>query len=295
MSDAPTIKQSIGEAMTDTASDTQSTEVIAEESPQVEPDQKAEKKQPEVPEIEREETFAEKGDLQGKTPEELEEIYKNWQRAYTEKRQKETQELKHLREQVEQSKARSKTAERSVQDIRQDAQQAQRDVELGKMSVEQYTEHIKKLMAEEARQIAREEFRTLSTAQKEQQYQEQAYQAFISADDKGRLNPDSPTADEVLINEVQGFLAKELQKHIEEKGTAKGFDAGTLAKKRVEEYDARLDEIIKKRTQQSTQLAQARAAKAKKSATKGTNTDSSPVDGNSIKDILSKAVEETGS
>lgn len=285
----------IREVLDEVVTDSEAEEVV-EEQPIEEP--KAEDQQPEVTQ-EEVEAFTEKGELQGKSPEELEEIYKNWQRSYTEKRQAETQELKKLRAELEKLKTSTPKPEpvkdeRSVSQIREDIGQAQEAVQLGQMSVAEYTEHMRKLMAEEARQIAREEFTTLSTQEKEQSYQEQAYQAFIAADDKGRLNADSPTADEALIREVQEHLATELSKYMEEKGTAKGFDAGTLAKQKVDEYDARLDELVKKRTKQSTQLAQARAVKAQKSSTRGSNAKSSSSSSKSIRDVLSEVVEESG-
>ncbi len=253
-------------------------------------DQQPEKIQEEV------ETFATKGELKGKTPEELEEVHKNWQRSYTEKRQRETQELKALKAELESLKAPKEQAqELSVPQIRQEMGQAQQDLQLGRMSVEEYTTYMTDLMKAEARQIAREEFTTLTSEQQEQQYQEQAFQAFQQADERGRLNPNSPTADEALIKDVQDHLAIELEAHIQENGSSKGFDAGSIAKARVEQYDARIDEIVKTRTKQSTQLAEARAVKANKSLTRGTNADSSPNQGSSIRDVLSEIVESSGS
>lgn len=283
-SDTLSIKESIGEEVDKMSEPTEPKNEVVEESKEVE-------SADETKEITQEETFAEKGELQGKTPEELEEIYKNWQRSYTEKRQKETQELKEYREKLAKLEAQKPEQDRKVEDVRDDMNKATEDVELGKMSVEEYTKHMRKLMAEEARQIAREEFQTLSKEQQENQYQEQAYQDFLNADDKGRLNPNSPTKDETLIREVQDHLAKELDKHIKETGTAKGFDTTTLAKAKIKEYDDKLDEIVKNRTKKSTQMAAARAAKSRKAATKGTNANSAPVEGNSIRDILAEAVD----
>ena len=85
MSDTPSVREVIEESV---------------ETPEVEPEATKPEVEPKVePEVEpkeeiTEESFAEKGELEGKTPEELEEIYKAWNRAYTAKRQKETQELK---------------------------------------------------------------------------------------------------------------------------------------------------------------------------------------------------------
>lgn len=246
-----------------------------------------------APETTQEEVFAEKGELKGKTAEEMEQIHKNWQRAYTEKRHKETQELKAVREELAALKrVQAETPKNEqVPQIRQEMGQAKQDLELGKMTVDEYTQYMRQLMTEEARQIARDEFQSLSSAEKEQQYQDVAFSEFVSAD--SRLDSNSPTADEALIKVVQDHLAVELEQWIQEKGTAKGFPATKLSKEKTAEYDARLDDIIKNRTKQSTQMAQARAAKAAKASLRGSDASSAPISGSSIRDILTDAVDQS--
>lgn len=286
------------QVMTDTPIKEVLDEVVNESEPvETQPveESKAVDQQPEITQ-EEVETFAEKGELQGRTPEELEEIYKNWQRAYTEKRQKETQELRALREQLEQRKVEKPTSDesRSVAQIRQDMGQAQQDVQLGRMSVEEYTNYMRELMKEEARQVAREEYKEMTTQERESQYQDQAFKEFVSADERGRLDPNSPTADETLSKVVRDYLAEELEKYIQEHRTAKDFPAGKLAKEKTAEYDARIDEIVKTRTKQSTQMAQVRAAKAQKASTRGSDASSAPTSGSSIRDILVETIESSG-
>jgi len=66
----------------------------------------------EAPEVEapatevEEEVFAPKGELQGRTAEELEGIYKDWNKSYTQKRQSERAELQQLREERDQLASR---------------------------------------------------------------------------------------------------------------------------------------------------------------------------------------------
>jgi hypothetical protein len=238
----------------------------------------------------QEEVFAEKTELKGRTPEQMEEIYQNWQKAYTAKRQKETQELKEY--QAKLAELEKKVVQPQTQqnaDVNQLAQDAREQVELGQMSVQQYTEYIKQLMVEEAREVARQEYQSFQAAEREEQLANTALEQFQSVD--ARLNENAPNYDESFKNEVQRELAELLDEHLNEKGSYQGFDAQTLTKQIVERRDAQLDEIIKKRTIQSTQAAKMREAKAKKSEVRGSTQDGQSIGGNSIRSILSEAVD----
>lgn len=239
----------------------------------------------------QEEVFADKGELAGKTPEQLEEIYQNWQKAYTAKRQKETQELKEYQAKLAELEKKVVQPQPTQQNanVEQLAQDAREQVELGQMSVQQYTEYIKQLMVEEAREVARQEYQSFQAAEREEQLANTALEQFQSVD--GRLNENAPNYDESFRNEVQRELAELLDKHLEEKGSYQGFDAQTLTKQIVERRDAQLDEIIKKRTIQSTQAAKMREAKAKKSEVRGSTQDGQSIGGNSIRNILSEAID----
>ena len=234
----------------------------------------------------KEEVFAEKGDLTGKTEEELEEIYKNWQRAYTEKRQKESQRIKDLEVKLEKlSKSQSLPKNTTVEER---AAMAQDAVDLGQMTVSQYTEYMKSLAVE----TAREEFKTIRAEEKENQLAEKALEEFQNADE--RLNEFSPDHDEDFRLEVQRELAERLDDHLEEFGSYKGFDAKTLTREIVDRRDKKMDEIIKKRTLNSTQAAKMREAKARKSEVRGTTSGGQPIGGNSIRSILSDAADSIG-
>lgn len=257
------------------------------EAPEVKPDAQEEPK-----EEPQEETFAEKPDLAGKTPEELEEIYQNWQKAYTAKRQKETKELKEYQAKIaELEKKASQPAPVQNVDAEKLESQAREQVELGNMTVQQYTEYMKQVMTDQAREVARQEYQELVAKEREEQLASKALEQFEAAD--SRLNEHSPEYNESFKAEVQRELAELLDKHLEETGSYQGFDAHTLTKQIVERRDAQLDEIIKKRTIQSTQAARMREAKAKKSGVKGTSKDGQSIGGDSIRDILEEAVDSS--
>lgn len=234
------------------------------------------------------ETFADKGELKGRSPEELEETYNNWQKAYTAKRQKETQELKEYKQKLAEYEARQTAPQQPVE---QSVQAAQQQVQLGNMTVEQYTEYIRELNREEAKKVAREEYESIHREEHEQTLASKAVESFSNADE--RLNEHNPNFDDNFKAEVQRELADLLDQHLSEVGSYEGFDAATLTKQIVERKDQLLDETIKKRTQQSTQAAKMREAKNKKSETRGTTVSSQSVNGNSIRDILSETVDGT--
>ncbi len=253
------------------------------ETPEVQPSTTVEPK-----EETQEEVFAEKGELAGKTPEQLEETYKNWQRAYTEKRQKETQQLKELQVKLEQLE--KQTVQQPQQaPVEQRAQEAQQALDLGQMSVSQYTEYMKNLAAEQAREVAREEYQAIMAEERETQLADKALEQFETAD--SRLNPHSPEFKEGFRNEVQRELAELLDHHLEEHKSYKEFDAATLTKQIIERRDKELDEVIKLRTQQSTQAAKMREAKARKSEVRGSTSNGQSIGGSSIRDILSETLD----
>jgi len=86
-------------------------------------------------------------------------------------------------------------------------------------------------------------------------------------------------------------LADVLDEHLETTGSYKGFDTATVTKQIVERRDQELDDIIKKRTIDSTKAAQMREAKAKKSQVRGSTSNGQPVGGNSFRDILNETLD----
>lgn len=278
-----------GTPFRDIAEEALSEEVKVEaktEAPEVKPDAKEQPK-----EEPQEEAFAEKTELAGKTPEQLEEIYQNWQKAYTAKRQKETQELKEYQAKLaELEKKVSQPAPAvNANDVKNAEQEAREQVELGNMTVQQYTDYMKQVMVEQARDVARQEYQTLIAQERENQLANKALEQFEATDN--RLNKFSPEYNESFKNEVQRELAEKLDEHLEKNGSYEGFDSKALTKEIVDRRDAQLDEIIKKRTIQSTQAAKMREAKSKKSSMKGISKDGQSIGGNSIRDILEEAID----
>lgn len=259
------------------------------ETPVAEPSTTAE-----TPEQTQEEVFAEKSELQGRTPEQLEEIYKNWQRSYTEKRHKETQAIKEMQAELARLKEAPQVREVSPQQptVEQRAEEAQQALNVGQMTVEQYTEHMSNLAREQAREAAREEYKAMMAEEREAQLSEKALEQFQATD--SRLNDLSPDFNEGFRNEVQRELAELLDHHLEEQGSYNGFDSATLTKQIIERRDKELDDIIKTRTQQSTQAAKMREAKSKKSEVRGSTSNGLSIGGNSIRDILTEAVDSNG-
>lgn len=229
--------------------------------------------------------------LKGMTPQQLMEVRKNWERAYTAKRQKETQEIKEYQRRIaelEQVKPQPPQTPKQPGQAEMTADEAKRQVELGNMTVPEYTEYIKRLMAEEARQIAKEEYQTLQKQAKEEQMSQKAVDDFNNADP--RLNEHNPNYNEKFRAEVQRELAELLDQHFAEHNNSyEGFDAASLTKQIVERRDKELDEVIKLRTQQSTQAAKMREAKLRKSEIKGSTANGQKIGGESIRSVLMDA------
>lgn len=274
---------SIGNIISETMDSTESVEAKPEAV--VEP----QKVETPTEQPQQEESFAEKGELKGKTPEELEETYQNWNKAYQAKRQKETAELKAMREELDRLKSAQAAKPQSQMTTEQKADEAKRQVEIGNMTIPEYTEYMKTLIKEEARQTTREEIETIESEKLETSLADKAKDDFEKADP--RFDETSPLYDEVMKTDVRRELADLLDDHLAQFGSYKGFDAAKLAKEIIKRRDERQDEIIKKRTQESTQAAKMRDAKLRKSETRGTTSDSQKIGGDSIKDILSETID----
>lgn len=287
MTDTP-VREAIAEAMPSESVETKVETPAQVETPVTpEPDKTPEQPQEEV------QKFAEDVDLTGLTPEQLLETKKEWERKYTHKRQQETAELKAMREELEALKASKPQAPAQQQEASQlpTREQVIQAFKQGQINGQQYQDYMSEIAREEARQVAREEFETLQAQQLEkleQEYQEQHLQVFVSADP--RLAENTPEEDPALRNEVQAKLADKLDKYMSENGTSKGFDASGLTKQFVQEYDKRIDELVKTRTQQSVQAARMRDAKMKKAEIRGTNAPSVSTSGNSLRSILEESM-----
>lgn len=235
------------------------------------------------------ESFAEDVNLEGMTSEELLEVKKNWERAYTQKRQKETAELKELRDKLKQYEESSKKISVEKQEApKQETQESQ--IETDNLTVAEYTKKMEQLMEKKALEIAKKQFEQMTSQQREESYQEKAFNDFISADD--RLNENNPNFDDRAARDVRSKLAQDLDNYLSENGTAKGFDAKSLSQKYLDEYYEEIDKIVQRRTQQSLKTAKMREAKSKKNLGGVTTSDSRSTDPISVRDILGKVLDE---
>lgn len=287
--------------MTDTPSIREVLETSQEvETPVVEEkvEAKVETETPEAPVAEEQpvEKFAEDKDLTGLTPEQLLETKKQWEAAYTRKRQAETAELKRLKAELEQFKAQQvATPQVEKVDFRQQKAEINELYRLGQIDYNSAIAKLEEITREEARQVAREEIEQVQSQTKQQEEdsrQQQLLSDFYSTD--LRLNQESPTHDSTLELEVRSKIGEALESYIQENGTSAGFDVKGLTNQFVQEYDQRIDELVKIRTQQSVQAAKMRDAKIQKGASRGTTTQSTPVQGDSIRDVLSQTLDELG-
>ncbi len=255
--------------------------------------------EPEVVETkpEEEESFAPKGDLKNRTAEEMEEIYQNWNKAYTQKRQSETQELKQLREEKEQLSQRLSGLETNVSNNPQRVAaeyQGEQDelvqlLQTGQISPADYHQRLQTIIQSQARAIARQEFESLSSEHDESSRQQTALSEVNSLDD--RFNENSPTADRTMHRAILADVGEELSKYLaNNNNNSTGFDHKGIAKRLISEWDARIDAQVKARTQKSTQVARDQAGKFAKQNPKGSPANSVSTEPKSLRDILTETV-----
>lgn len=238
--------------------------------------------------------FADKPDLKGRTPEELESIYQDWNKKYTEKRQKETAEVKEWKAKVSEMEQRLSQVEAAGQKIQTPELENKRDevqkqFDLGNMTVPEYTAYMKELLREEARNIAREEYQNLSTASKDEETQEGAMNDFVSSDD--RLNQNAPTFDRFMFKALASEMADLLDEHIKQTGSARGFDSKSYTQKLIQEYDGRYNQEVKNRIKNNNEVVKAQISKFQKITPRGSTQSSQSQEPKSFRDILKDKID----
>ena len=211
MNDTPELDEAL-----DQASETLTSEEEQEVEPQETPKEEQET-EPKEEQLEEEETFADKPELEGKSPEELEEIYHSWNKAYTQKRQAEKQEMARMAERL--------------QELEQKIPQ-EPEIPLNQMTPEQ------------AQQFFSQKAEKIAQTARENSYIESQEKSFYELD--GRLNDDSPEHDPNLFYAVVGQVSQLRDKHEQEKGTVFGFDFVGEAKRAIEAYDGHVKEQVQK-------------------------------------------------
>lgn len=236
------------------------------------------------------ESFSQKMDTKGLTPEKLDEIYSNYQKAYTQKRQKEKEEIRRYQDELRAYKEKTQVTPQAP--ATQEQKEVQRQFDLGNLSFEEYTNTMRQLMSEDARRIAREEFENLSTQREDFSNQEQMLQRYNSLDerfDRKFTDPESPEYNKLnhwLYQSVASELAHALQAHIDETGSSKGFDSDSIAKEAIKRFDSQIDSVVASKVKESTQNAQNKATVIARSTPKGGNAQSTTVGTRNLRDLI---------
>ena len=246
-----------------------------------------------------EESFAPKGELKGRTAEELEEVYQNWNKAYTQKRQSETNELKELREAKEQLEQRLKGLEGQTsrpQKVAEEYQGEQDDVlqllQQGRITPAEYHQRLQQIIQSQARAIAREEFESLSSSHEEESRQQTALSEVVSLDE--RLVENSPTEDKAMRRSILADVGEELDAYLQTNGNSIGFDHKAVANRLITEWNARIDAEVKVRTQKSTQVARDQSGKFAKQNPKGSPAKSVSTEPRNLRDIFAEEIAKQG-
>lgn len=299
MTDSSNTFREIAQKALEESTVTEESEVDAKpEAPAVVPE-----KAPEQPSLEQtEETFTSKGELKGKTAEELEQIWKDWNKAYTQKRQTETSELKTLREERDQLQQRLQALETKTQANPQQAAQdyqGEQDelfilLQQGQISPAEFYQRLQAVIDSKSRAAAREEYETL--ASQEQQKAEEARQQ-TALEEVNALDPRfnselGDTYDKAMHRSILADVGEALDTYIAEHGNSIGFDHKGVAQQLIADWNARIDAEVKRRTQQSTQVARDAAGKFAKQNPKGSPAPSVSTEGKSLREILAQKLEE---
>lgn len=246
-----------------------------------------------------EESFAPKGELKGRTAEELEEVYQNWNKAYTQKRQSETNELKELREAKEQLEQRLKGLEGQTsrpQKVAEEYQGEQDDVlqllQQGRITPAEYHQRLQQIIQSQARAIAREEFESLSSSHEEESRQQTALSEVVSLDE--RLVENSPTEDKAMRRSILADVGEELDAYLQTNGNSIGFDHKAVANRLITEWNARIDAEVKVRTQKSTQVARDQSGKFAKQNPKGSPAKSVSTEPRNLREIFAEEIAKQG-
>lgn len=288
MSDSKDLRSTISEQVDSEHVTNQETEAKPEvvETPKVETPA-------EQPETTTQESFSQKMDTKGLTPEKLEEIYANYQKAYTQKRQKEKEEIRKYQEELRAYKERSQiTPQAAATQNTPEQKEVQRQFDLGNLSFEEYTQTMRQLMSEDARRIAKEEFESLYSQRQDGSNQEQMLQRFNALDerfDPKFTNPESPEYNKLnhwLYQSVAGELAHALQEHLNETGSSLGFDSDSIAKEAIKRFDSQIDSVVASKVRESTQNAQNKATTVARSAPKGGNAQSTNVGTRNLRELI---------
>lgn len=237
MQDLPSIDEAFNEAVELTSEESPVKEDSESKTPKVETENKEVEVKTKDKVEEEEESFADKPNLEGKTPEELEEIYENWQKAYTQKRQVEKAQEKEMTEKLSEY-------ERILNQFK--SQVPEKPLE--QMTPQELQEHF----ATKAKEIAE--------VAKENSYIESQEKSFYELDK--RLDEDSPEYDESLFYGVVGALTQMREEYEAKNGSVFGFDFVGEAKKKIAAYDEAMKQKVQNYLKRNNETARGKASQS---------------------------------
>lgn len=267
-----------------------------EESTTQEPE--VEETNPVVQEDEDVKPFAEKPELNGKSPEELEQIYKDWNSNYTKTRQREREELREYQNRLAQLEQYVQLVQSEGTEVQNPGLQDKRDYvqeqfDLGNMDLNQYTEYMRQIIKEDARsatqEVLQEQYQQ-DLAQQDEMYQTSALQEFVGVDE--RLNQDNPNFNPLMFRTLAQDMGALLDQHIEQHGSSIGFNSRDIASQLVNQYDSYINQQVASRIRNSTQAARAKAGRINQGSITGRTMNSTPTKDRSLRDILGSTIAE---
>lgn len=280
MSDSPDLRSVITEQMND---DEHVTNQETKTKPEVKKAPPTE--QPQETEVE---SFSQKIDTSGMTQKQIDEVYSKYQKAYTQKRQKEKEEIRKYQEQIKAYEERMRFQPPQAPS-NTEQKEVQRQFDLGNLSFEQYTQAMRQASQEDARRIAEEVW----SQKQDSTNQEQMLQRFNSLDerfDKRFTDAESPEYNPTnawLYKNVAMELGNALDAHIKQTGSSIGFDSDTIAKEAIKHFDGLIDAIVASKVKESTQNAQNRAVEVSRTTPKGGSAKSNVVGSRNLRELIS--------
>lgn len=267
MNDLPSIDEAFNEAVALTseesfAEDPEVEEETPTEESETKPTEEVKEDKAEKVEPETEENFADKPDLSGRTPEELEEVYKGWQKAYTQKRQAEKEEMQKLQTRLSELESKAPKFEKPVS------------------------------------QMTPQEFQDFTLAQARKQVEAERDNAYIESQEKSfyevdpRLDEDSPNHDSALFYSTVGQLTKEREAYEKEHGSVYGFDFVGKAKGLVKAYDEATKLKVQSYLKKNNESARNKVDKSSKVNPKASQAKMKKVGGLDLDDAFEEAINE---
>ncbi|MCH9739503.1 MAG: hypothetical protein K0U38_01490 [Epsilonproteobacteria bacterium] len=172
------------------------------------------------------------GDTSKMTPDELMEVKKNWERAYTAKRQSEREELAELKRQLAEKEEQTPA-------------QAEEMKPLEQMTQQEYAQYVADMAKAEVR------------VAEDNAYIEAQEKSFYEADP--RLNQDNPEFNEDLHDLVSMRLSNEREQHESEGNPVKSFDFIGRTKELIGAYDKNIKVIKQHYLQNQSKIARTKA------------------------------------